>query len=401
VRDAVAQYKARYHGGGLSHQALDMISADSTHEDLEAFVDKTVANADPNTTPARTCLQAGGLFRPNMACGANVPTQTDFATDNAYYVWPRTGVSGPRSPQWVNQSGKACPATTNRNHMTVVQSNDGVNWWNKQTGPRMLTLSYNAIHTPFQKAPTDVVADRRDWTSTCSSLMPQRRLLNNMLESIDVEVGRTLAGMGLGTLDATGRKLTSLNLGNTMVIIVGDNGSFGSTVRFTDGFSVLRSKATVYQTGVWVPLIVAGPIVSKPGRDVDELINVTDLFQLFGDIAGLKVKEIVPPSHLLDSKSMMRYLTSANAPAVRKTNFTQVGAGTFTPVPAERSWPCRIGNICNDTLFDKPLCDDNGGTWYGPGAATQQTSCCAVAAIDSSVSVFPWAQYATRNKGAD
>ncbi|NVK41764.1 MAG: hypothetical protein HWE39_11030 [Oceanospirillaceae bacterium] len=42
VRDAVAQYKARYHGGGLSHQELDKINADSTHEDLEAFVDKTV-----------------------------------------------------------------------------------------------------------------------------------------------------------------------------------------------------------------------------------------------------------------------------------------------------------------------------------------------------------------------
>jgi uncharacterized protein YPO0396 len=42
VRDAVAQYKARYHGGGLSHQNLDKISADSTHEELEQFVNDTV-----------------------------------------------------------------------------------------------------------------------------------------------------------------------------------------------------------------------------------------------------------------------------------------------------------------------------------------------------------------------
>ena len=42
VRDAVAQYKARYHGGGMSHQGLDNISPDSSHEDLERYVNETV-----------------------------------------------------------------------------------------------------------------------------------------------------------------------------------------------------------------------------------------------------------------------------------------------------------------------------------------------------------------------
>ncbi|MCD8513648.1 MAG: hypothetical protein LRY63_10200, partial [Nitrincola sp.] len=42
VRDAVAQYKARYHGGGMTHGGLDNISSDSTHEDLEKYVNETV-----------------------------------------------------------------------------------------------------------------------------------------------------------------------------------------------------------------------------------------------------------------------------------------------------------------------------------------------------------------------
>ena len=42
VRDAVAQYKARYHGGGMTHGGLDNISAESTHEDLEKYVNETV-----------------------------------------------------------------------------------------------------------------------------------------------------------------------------------------------------------------------------------------------------------------------------------------------------------------------------------------------------------------------
>jgi arylsulfatase A-like enzyme len=356
-------------------------------------------NAYPNTTPARTCLQRGGLFRPNTACGANVPTDADFAKSNAYYVWSRTTVAGPPPPQWVDTSGVACEPTQNRNYMTGQQSNDGVRWWNEQTGPRMLTVSYNTMHTPLQKAPSDIVPDPTDFNSNCNPLAPERRLLNNMLESVDVEIGRMLADMGLGTLDADRRRLVSLRLRNTVVVIVGDNGSYGSTVRVADGFSPSRSKATVYQTGVWVPLIVAGAGIVQPGRDVDELVNATDLFQLFGDIAGLDVKEVVPPSHLLDSRPLMPYLTAVDAPRVRSSNFTQVAVGKFTPAPEERSWPCQLGNVCNDTLlFDRNLCEDNGGTWFGPGAATQHTSCCAVAAANTSVSINPVAQWAVRNK---
>ncbi|WP_027859632.1 SbcC/MukB-like Walker B domain-containing protein [Marinobacterium jannaschii] len=41
VREAVAQYKGKFHGGGLSHQGLDNIDAQSSHEDLVRFVDET------------------------------------------------------------------------------------------------------------------------------------------------------------------------------------------------------------------------------------------------------------------------------------------------------------------------------------------------------------------------
>ncbi|WP_293267020.1 SbcC/MukB-like Walker B domain-containing protein [Neptunomonas sp.] len=42
VRDAIANYKAKFHGGGMSHQGLDKIGPDSTHEELEQYVDETV-----------------------------------------------------------------------------------------------------------------------------------------------------------------------------------------------------------------------------------------------------------------------------------------------------------------------------------------------------------------------
>lgn len=77
VRDAVAQYKARYHGGGLSHQGLDNINADSTHEDLEKYVDETVTSLKESelalyTQKAeRARLEAETAFRSDFVAHLN------------------------------------------------------------------------------------------------------------------------------------------------------------------------------------------------------------------------------------------------------------------------------------------------------------------------------------------
>ena len=349
-------------------------------------------------SPSRDCLQSGGIFSPNKACGDQRPKQTDFDTLNGYYVWPKTTISDRRDPLYVDGAHE-CPAVVDRTYVTSVQRADGVNWWAEQTSPRMLTLSFNAMHTPFQKASTRVVPDPADKTSTCSNNMPPRMLLNNILEGADVELGRAIAGMGLGVLGPDRRTLESLDLKDTVIAIIGDNGSQGPAVRIADGFEAARAKTTVYQTGVWVPLIVAGPVVASPGRDVDALVNAADLFQLFGDIAGVKVAEIVPPSRPLDSQPVLPYLTTPSTPPIRETNFTQNGAATFTPDLEERSWPCQIAQQCNDTLFETAeFCADNGGVWWGPGAAKQITSCCAVQAETGPLTIAPVRQKAVRTK---
>src|SRR5207248_2954192 len=223
----------------------------------------TLANTDPDTTPARTCLQHGGLFRPLLACGNSAPSEADFDLDNGYYVWPRTVTNGVRPPL----STDACASEAqNRTYMTTAQSDDAVTWWKKQSGPRMLTVSYNAIHTPYQKAPTYLVRDPGNPPIPCNSVTPPRQLINSILEGMDVEIGRMFAELGLGTLKDDGKTLAKLTLGNTVVVIVGDNGTQGGAVRVGDGFDPSRAKATVYQTGVWVPLIIAGAVVDEPGR---------------------------------------------------------------------------------------------------------------------------------------
>ncbi len=77
VRDAVAQYKARYHGGGMSHQELDNISAESSHEDLEFYVNQTVQAlrdselAEYTKRAERARLEAETAFRSDFVAHLN------------------------------------------------------------------------------------------------------------------------------------------------------------------------------------------------------------------------------------------------------------------------------------------------------------------------------------------
>jgi hypothetical protein len=337
----------------------------------------TQANTDPGTDPSRTCLQDGGIFVKNKACGVNAPRNSDFSRTNAYYVWPRTNLTGPLDPLFVAKDNQ-CGSTIDRTYMTIAQGNDGVKWWKQQSGARMLTMSFNTIHTPTQKPPTSMVPDPLDLTMTCNNVLLRPDLINMMIESADVEIGRVLARLGLATLRADGRTMKSLDLGNTVIVIVGDNGSQGLATR--PPTLAARAKGTVYQLGIWVPLVVAGPMVKVPNRKVDAMINAADLYQLFGEVAGLDVKSTVPPSHALDSEPMLAYLTKPAQPPIRTTNYSQLGVGTFGPREEDRDWPCLMGNTCNDTLVDsQALCEnDNGGVWYGPGGKKQLNSCCAV-----------------------
>lgn len=77
VRDGIAQYKARYHGGGLSHQQLDKITPESSHEELASFVDETIealklselANYSQKAERAR--MEAETAFRSDFVAHLN------------------------------------------------------------------------------------------------------------------------------------------------------------------------------------------------------------------------------------------------------------------------------------------------------------------------------------------
>jgi hypothetical protein len=86
-------------------------------------------------------------------------------------------------------------------------------------------------------------------------------MTSQMLQAMDTEIGRLLVETGLASRTSDGQLRYTPAASNTRVAVVGDNGSHGRAVR--QPFDASRAKGTVFQTGVWVPLIVAGPLVQS------------------------------------------------------------------------------------------------------------------------------------------
>lgn len=327
--------------------------------------------------PGRACQAGGGVFDPGKACQVQRPANINFSTLSAHYV----------SPLVINHEDGAVEAVPPtdiraRTYRGTVPVDAAIEWIRRQPEgtPWMATVSFASAHTPLVQPPPGLLASGAAATSglDCASVGAQRVLANQMIEAVDTEVGRLLVATGLARRVPQGGLDYVPGDTDTMIIIVGDNGSLGTTVK--PPFDPNRAKGTAYQTGVWVPLVVAGPLVTRPDRDVTHMVNIADLFQLFGDIAGLDVPASVPRP--VDSVAMLPYLVDPARASIRTWNFTQVGANL--QANGSINGPCVFTNTCSQIPVTKGVCEDNGGTWWGAGSAVPGlppeglTLCCEV-----------------------
>ena len=351
---------------------------------------------------ALDCLTMGGI--PALDADGNVASSCadavgppDFSSTNGYYVWPKT-----------TSNANGARDSLSREYLTIDQTDAAISWIQRRSGPGarrpwMCTVSYNAPHTPYQQPPASLTPGSLEQTE-CASETAQRELNDLMIEAMDKEVGRLLVETGLASWDRDQLEL-HLDAANTAIVLVGDNGSYYPVVK--DPYNPGRSKGTCFQTGVWCPLVVAGPsdIVVQPGRAVDHMTNGVDLFELFGELAGVDVRDVVPPSHVLDSHPMLAYLTDPNQSAIRQFNFSQIGLGA--PAPQESPGPCVLidGISCDDILFTtKDLCEANDGTWYGEGTTAADmpfADCCELresGRVSQDLVILPKQAWTIRNE---
>ena len=157
-------------------------------------------------------------------------------------------------------------------------------WIQRQTKPWFAYVPLNLPHGPMHKPPTymydsekyvlpDIYQDESgSFASTALREANCRLYFSAMVQATDYLFGVLLNG------------IPQEQRANTVVILWSDNGTDKSNV--AEGLNGLKSKYTVYDLGTNVPMVVAGPKVSTPGRSSDALVAPADLFSTVIEIAG-------------------------------------------------------------------------------------------------------------------
>lgn len=183
--------------------------------------------------------------------------------------------------------------TRQRGYVTSRVVDDTLAFVAEDPAPWLAVVGFHSAHTPWHSPPARLhgrgdVSDAEDAVK-----------IRAMVEALDTELGRLLDGIA----DVRDR---------TTVILLSDNGS--SDNAGVGEFAGLLAKSHVYEPGVRVPLIVTGPTVASPGRVVDGVVEVTDVFPTLAGLAGIDVGALGLP---LDGVDLGPYLADPESPPRR------------------------------------------------------------------------------------
>lgn len=225
-----------------------------------------------------------------------------------YFAGVFSGVPMPSYSSW-RKVTNGTPSLSN-NYLTTETTKDAINWLTGQGNkPFFLWLAYNAPHSPFHLPPDSLHSyDNLSGTQTHINQNPTL-YFKAMAESLDYEIGKLFSWLKANNKYET-----------TDIIFIGDN---GSEERVSQG-PADRSKGSVYENGIHVPFIIAGPSVVRPGRVSNALVCVQDIFATVLELGGFtNWTSAIPVNRDIDSKSMLPVLKN-QVTDVRTTAYTEV-----------------------------------------------------------------------------
>ena len=148
-------------------------------------------------------------------------------------------------------------------YATTHLTNNAISWIENQTKPWFLWLAHVAPHKPFQTPPEGT------YTTTPSN---NRTTYLSMIENLDYEINRLISSMNSETLE------------NTVIIFIGDNGTPGQANNYWPSG---HAKASIYEGGIRVPLIIAGKSIERINEVETSLVQATDLHATILELAGV------------------------------------------------------------------------------------------------------------------
>ncbi len=185
-------------------------------------------------------------------------------------------------------------ATTGvQTYATTETVNDASNWIDANQGnPWFAWVAFNAAHAPFHNPPDSLHGYEGIPDEPMGA--QRRRAYEASLEALDTEIGRLLE---------------SVDLSETYVILLGDNGTPNAVVQ--PPFTNSRAKGSLYEGGTHVPMILAGPSITQPGME-ESLVHCVDIFATVLGMAGIQYEDHLPAETVIDSVSLLDVLGNAS-----------------------------------------------------------------------------------------
>ena len=208
-----------------------------------------------------------------------------------------------------------------KTHATVLERERAQAWVAAGEGPFFLYLAFNAAHRPLELA--DLPPPSEHGFGAVPSARYSNTVYRAQLECADRQLGLLLAALPADTL----------------VVLLGDNGTVANALfagpgepRYPIGhpshvegderaplsfapYGGARSKGSVYEGGIRVPLLVAGPGVTPGARR--DLVDVVDVFATLAELMGATL----PEGLAIDGRSFARVLRGE--PGVRTFSFSE------------------------------------------------------------------------------
>lgn len=235
-------------------------------------------------------------------------------------------------------------------YATTQVVDDTLGWIDQQDGLWVAWVAFNAPHTPLHLPPTDL-QDYTDLSGTDADIAARPgTYFQAIVQAMDTEIGRLLDGLGEDVL------------ANTTVIYLGDNGTAGTN---NQGYvPANHAKASLYQGGVEVPLIIDGPLITQGNRRVSAPVSTVDLFATVLELTGATASATAGVD--LDSVSLVPQLVALDAAPPHAWILSEI-FGSRTNADAQ-------GRALTDGRFKLLSLQDRGEELYDLDADPKETS---------------------------
>lgn len=186
-------------------------------------------------------------------------------------------------------------------YATTQTINDAIAWLDTLSSnkPFFLWLGFNAPHSPFHLPPANL-CNTNGLSGTPADIQANpKKYYKAAIQALDTEIGRLFLYLNNHNL-----------LDSTHIIFIGDNGSAVQTAQLPNP---TKSKGTLYNYGVHVPMLIAGPAAVNVPRVCNDLCSYVDLYATMADLAGFSQwLSVLPPNTVCDSRSLYKVLTQQN-----------------------------------------------------------------------------------------